>query len=179
MPVQSQTKPVEDTVAKINDELAVGSDLEFQRRWWTFERATWILLTAIVVADLLGCFGRGPLANAQIRTTDGTMDVKYERVERYSTPSVLTIQFGRSAIHDGKIQLWVSETLLKPLGNQRVIPQPSESVLDGKGILYTFAVTANPSSVEFAMQPAAPGIDDLTLQLPGSEPLKLRIYVMP
>lgn len=179
MPVETPTKPVEDSVAKINGELAVGSDLEFQRRWWRFERAMWFLLTAIVVADVLGCFGRGPLANAHTRTSDGTMDVKYERIERYSTPSVLTVQFGRSAIHDGKIQLWVSETLLKPLGNQRVIPQPSESVLDGKGTLYTFPVTPNPNSIEFAMQPASPGIRDLTLHVPGSEPLKLRIYVMP
>lgn len=179
MAVESPTKPVEDTIGKVNDELAVGSDLEFQSRWWRFERIAWIVLIAIVIADVLGCFGRGPLANAQTRASDRTMDVKYERIERYSTPSILTIQFGPSAIHDGKIQLWASEALIKPLGNQRVIPQPSESVLDGTGILYTFASTPKPNSVQFALQPSSPGIQDLTLHVPGSEPLHLRIYVMP
>jgi hypothetical protein len=34
----SSAKPVEHTIEKVNDEIAVGSDLEFQRRWWRFER---------------------------------------------------------------------------------------------------------------------------------------------
>lgn len=179
MAAASPTKPVEDSVAKVNNELAVGSDLKFQRRWWRFERAVWILLVAIVIADVLGCFGRGPLAKAHVQTTDGSMNISYERIERYSTPSMLTIHFGRTANHDGKIQLWVSDTLVKPLGNQRVIPEPSGSTLDGAGILYTFAATPDPNSVQFAMQPTIPGIQDLTLHVPGSEAIKLRIYVMP
>jgi hypothetical protein len=172
-------KPVGDTVPKINNELAVGSDIEFQRRWWRWENRIWVLFALIVVADILGCFGRGPVANAHERTSDGTMDIKYERIERYGTPSILTIQFGPNANHDGVVQLWASDSLVKPLGNQRVVPQPDSSTLDGQGILYTFKSTSKPNSIEFALEPSAPGIYPLTLRVPGAEQFHTKIYVMP
>ncbi len=174
-----KTKPVEDTVPKVNDEVAVGSDLEFQRKWWRFTRVLWMVFAAIVVADLLGCFGRGFLANAHARTNDGVMDVKYERIERFSTPSILRIEFGPTAIRDGKIQLWISDSFIKSLGNQRVVPQPEASVVGQDGILYTFSATTVPAAVEFELEPTAPGIFDLQMQVPGSEKLKLHLFVMP
>ncbi len=173
-----QTKPVEDTISKVDD-IAVGSDLEFQHKWWRFTRIMWIVFTAIVIADLLGCFGRGPLANAHVRTTDGTMEVKYERIERFSTPSILRIRFGSNAIQDGKIQLWVSDALVNSLGNQRVVPQPAASVVGQGGILYSFPATAIPAEVAFSLEPTAPGIYDLRMRVPGFEELKPKIFVMP
>jgi hypothetical protein len=173
------TTPVTDSVPKVNNELAVGDDLVFQRRWWHFERVIWVLFLAIVIADLLGCFGRGYFANAELKSTDGMTDIHYQRIERFSTPSILTVQFGPNAVHDGQVKLWVSGSLLKPLGNQRVIPQPSASILQKGGVLYTFASSSQPSSVEFALEPATFGIFPLTMQVPGSDPVNLRIYVMP
>lgn len=178
MPVP-QTKPVGDTIAKVDNELAVGADLEFQRKWWRFEFGIWIVFTAIVILDALGFFGRGYMAKAHVRAPDGSMQIKYERVERFGTPSLLTIQFGDAAIRDGKIQLWTSEDLVKSLGAQRVSPQPAESVMDHAGILYTFPATALPASAEFALQPTHPGLAHLTLRAPGQQEVKLTIFVMP
>ncbi len=178
MAAAAQTKPVVDSISKVDD-IAVGSDLEFQRKWWRFTNVMWIVFAAIVIADLLGCFGRGPLANARLRTNDGSMELKYERIERFSTPSILHIQFGPNAIHDGKIQLWVGESFIKSLGNQRVVPQPAASVIGQDGILYTFAATTIPAGVEFALEPTAPGIYNLSMRVPGSEQLNARIFVMP
>jgi hypothetical protein len=112
------TEPVHDSVARVNDELAVGSDLKFQRRWWKFERGVWIFFTLLIVLDVLGVFGRGPLAKARMRAGDGSVDVTWERVERHGTPSYMTVHFGPAAIRDGKVRLWVSESLIKELGNQ-------------------------------------------------------------
>ena len=179
MPAYSETKPVEDTVSKVNDEIAVGSDPEFQRRWSRFENVVWAFFGLFVLADLAGCFGRGPVATAEAQTKDGTLHVKYERIERFSTPSILTVEFDPSAIKNGNIQLWVSEDLVKPLGNQRVVPQPISSSLGNGGILYTFLAHGDHSSVEFALEPASPGIDQLTFRTPGGEELKLKIYVVP
>ena len=108
MATKAFTKPVENSVAKVNDEVAVGEDLEFQRKWWRFENAAWIVFTLIIVLDLSGLFGRGPLAKTQLQAVDGTIDVKYERIERTASPSIMTIQFGPSAIKDGKIRLYVA-----------------------------------------------------------------------
>ena len=51
MAAQQETKPVEDSVAKVDDDIAVGSDLEFQRAWWKFEKIAWFFLSLILLAD--------------------------------------------------------------------------------------------------------------------------------
>lgn len=172
-------EPISDSITKVNDEIAVGSDLEFQRRWWKFEHAIWIVFVCIVILDLLGVFGRGWFANAERKTPDGSMDVKYERVERFRTPSILTIRFGPNAIHDGNIQLWASDSLTGPLGAQRVIPQPARSVIGEGGILYTVPATSEPASIKFALEPSSPGVCHLSLRVPGLDALNLAITVMP
>ncbi|MCU1261683.1 MAG: hypothetical protein JWO80_4568 [Bryobacterales bacterium] len=76
MPAAIPTKRVEENVSKVNDEIAVGSDLEFQRKWWRIERTLWVVLAALLVFDVPGCFGRGSLANAE--------EVGLSRAELYS-----------------------------------------------------------------------------------------------
>jgi hypothetical protein len=180
MAVRVPTRPVEDKISKIGNELAVGEDLEFQHRWWSFEQAVWWFFTALLLLDIAGVFGRGPLAHAHAQTADGTMKIDYERVERYQTPSILTIHFGANAIRDGKIQLWVSENLIKPLGSQRIIPQPESSVLAGDGILYSWASTSKANSASFALEPASAGSQTFTLRMPATgDEIRRRVIIMP
>lgn len=179
MASEPKTKPVEDTVTRVNDEVAVGEDLEFQRKWWRFETIVWILFTIILILDLLGAFGRGYLAHAEAHAIDGSITVKYDRIERFKTPSILTVELGTGAVHDGKVRLWTSESLVTKLGNQRIIPQPLVSVVGNGGILYTFDAAQNPMSVAFALEPGNTGAYNLTLGVQGLEQLKLTIYVVP
>jgi hypothetical protein len=173
------SKPVEDSVAKVNDEVAVGEDLEFQRKWWRFENVAWTFFALIIVCDLAGLFGRGPLAKAERHTADGTIDVKYERIERTNSPSILTIQFGQSAIQNGNIQLYVSNSLVKELGTQRVIPAPQSTVVGGGGLTYTFLASRPPASVDLALQPAGPGIFDFTVGVVGAQQVHAKVVVVP
>src|SRR5438270_5845349 len=161
MPVTIEREPVQDSVPKINEELAVGCDLEFQKRWESLERVIWGFLTIFLVLSLLGVFGRGPLAKATAKAPDGSIDLKYERFERFGTPSVVTVRISPAAIKDGKVQLWVSESLIEPLGNQRVIPQPDRSEIGSGGVLYTFPASKTPASIEFQMQPSKVGASEL------------------
>jgi hypothetical protein len=179
MPVTTQSKPVEDSVPQINNEFAVGSDLGFQARWARFERIVWIFLVMFLLLSVAGVFGRGPLANAEKRASDGSIDVKYERVQRFGTPSVLTVQFPASSIRNGTVQLWADDSLVKPLGTQRVVPQPQSSVIGGGGILYTFPATTVPASVEFQTQPAVLGSSELKLRVPGKAEFTANIFVVP
>jgi hypothetical protein len=72
------TKPVGNSIARGSDEVAVGENLDFQRKWWRFENAAWAIFTLIIFLDSSGLFGRGLLAKAERRTTDGTIEVKYK-----------------------------------------------------------------------------------------------------
>lgn len=175
----TQTAPVSDSVPKINNEVAVGEDLKFQKKWWHFERAAWICFGAIVLMDLLGVFGRGPVAKAHVETADRSMDITYERIERFSTPSILTVHFGPGAIQNGKVVLWAGESLVKKLGNQRVVPQPAESRVGNGGIYYTFAAAELPAQVEFALSPSSPGTAEIQLQVPGHSEARMKIYIVP
>ena len=179
MATGSFAKPVEDSIARVNDEVAVGEDLDFQRKWWRFENFIWMLFTVIIVLDLAGLFGRGPIAKAERRSADGTIDVKYERIERTDSPSMLEIHFAQSAINDGKINIYVSESLVKELGAQRVIPAPRESAVGYGGLTYTFAATRAPATVSLALEPAGPGIYDFTIGVVGAQPVHAKVVVVP
>jgi hypothetical protein len=174
-----QTKPVEDTVPKINDELAVGEDLEFQRKWWKVERGIWIFFLLLIIADLLGAFGRGWLAKAHKVAPDNSLDITYERVERFNTPSILRVRLAPTIAHNGKAQLWASESLVKELGNQRVVPQPETSAVGQNGVLYTFPVVGPETTVEFALTPSSVGSNTVSFQSPGYQKVDLDIWVMP
>ncbi len=171
------TKPVEDSVPKVDNAVAVGENLEFQRKWWRFERAVWVVFSLIIVADIVGVFGRGPLAKARQQTSDLTLN--YERVERTSTPSIMTFRFAPSAIHNGEVQLFVSQSVIKQLGAQRISPQPEHSTLSDGGMTYTFPATSNNALVEISLEPALPGVYHFQTGLAGAELLQARVVVMP
>ena len=174
------TTPVEDSsVSKVDDEVAVGEDLAFQRKWWRFENAVWWMFGLILALDLAGAFGRGPLAKAEKRAANGSLDVKYERIERTGTPSFLSIVFGPNAVHDGQIKLFVSESVVKELGAQRVIPAPLSTEVGNGGLLYTFPALGQPAEVELSLQPTAPGKFKFLMQVPGQSPVGATVVVVP
>ena len=177
MPAAPNLKPVEDTVPMVHGEIAIGEDLEFQRRWWRFERIVWIAFALIVLLDLLGVFGKGYFAKGHIH--QGPVEVKFERVERLGTPSIMTIHFAPEAIHRGTVQLWVSESVVGDLGNRRIIPQPESSTVGNSGVSYIFPASGGRSSVLFALQPASPGVFRFALRVPGVNEIRSRVVVMP
>ena len=180
MPEVAFSKPVQaGDVSKVNDEVAVGEDLQFQKKWWRFERFIWSFFALILALDLAGAFGRGPLAHYELKASDGSLDVKYERIAREETPGILDVQFGPSVIQNGKIKLFISQSVVEELGNQRVIPAPETTAVGGGGLTYTFAATTLPASVQFALQPAKPGIFHFFIQAIGAQPVQGTVVVMP
>ena len=172
-------EPIQDSVPKVDDTVAVGEDLSFQRRWWRFERITWAIFLLILIADVLGVFGRGYLSKAERTASDHSLHVKYERTERSSTPSIITVEVGPPAVRNGQVQLRVSESLIKQLGNQRISPQPATSMLTQGGIIYSFPIHGAPAIIEFALQPSFPGLHRFSMQAVGSPEVDARIFVFP
>jgi hypothetical protein len=179
VPETEFSKPLDDTIAKVDEEVAVGEDLEFQRKWWKFEHAVWIFFTLLLMLTLAGVFGRGPIAKAERRPIDESIDVKYDRIQRTGTPSIVTVNFRSSAIRNDKVDLFVSGSMVKELGAQRVVPSPERAVVGGDGLTYTFPVSGLPSYVEFALEPTGPGLRHLTIQVVGLKPVNADIFVMP
>jgi hypothetical protein len=168
-----------DPVPKVDGELAVGEDVVFQRKWWKFERFIFSIFVLMIALDLLGAFGRGYLALAEKIVSQGAARVRYERIERAGTPSILTVDFSPAAVQHGSVQLWMSEAITQGLGTQRIIPQPTSSTLQGGGILYRCPVTSLPAKAQFALQPAHPGKFDLQIRIGSFDESRIGIVVMP
>ncbi|MBB6144545.1 hypothetical protein HNQ77_002497 [Silvibacterium bohemicum] len=172
-------KAVEDTVPKVNNEIAVGEDVEFQRKWWKFEKLVWAAFICFVLLDLAGVFGRGPLSKAHLATADGTVNVSYERVQRTGTPSTLKVEFRDRAIRNKQIRLWAGEDLVSKLGNKQIAPQPATSAVGDGGLHYTFPATTEPAEIVFSLQPPSPGLYDLSLGVDDFPAFHFKILVMP
>lgn len=171
--------PVEDSIPKVDDKIAVGEDMDFQRAWWKFESLIWTLFLCILIADILGCFGRGPLAKATRTDSAQTVTIGYERIARTGTPSVMTLRFGPGSISNGHIQLFVSQSLIKTLGAQRISPQPATSTLGNDGITYAFDASSLPATVEIHLQPVFPGLHHFRIQVAGGQPIEASTFVVP
>lgn len=180
MPEVAFATPVKPgDVTKVNDEVSVGEDLKFQEKWWRFERAVWTFFALLIVLDLAGVFGRGPVAHHQLHAPDGSTDIKYDRIAREGTPGILDIKFGPSVIQDNKIKLFISDSLVQELGTQRVIPAPASTAVGGGGLTYTFPATSLPASVQFALQPSKPGVFHFVIQVIGAQPVNGTVLVLP
>ena len=175
---QLEKKPVEDSVPRVDGKVAVGDNLDFQRKWWRFERVIWSFFLLVLVADVAGAFGRGYLANAQAKATDGSVDVKYERIERASTPSAMTIRVDPAQIHDGAVRLFVSESVIKQLGADRIAPQPAVSQLTEGGVTYTFPASGQ-AVVEMALKPTVPGRYHFDVHAVGGDDVARDVVVVP
>ena len=172
--------PVSGTeVPKVDDAIAVGEDLAFQERWWTFERVIWSLFVLILIADVLGAFGAGWLAHVQVDDPATAMHVHYDRVMRTGTPTSIALQFAPDAASNGAVKLIVSDSFIKKLGAQRVIPQPQTSAITSGSMVYTFPSGEMPGEVDFELQPSAPGLYHFTLQVPGHTAVTRSVVVVP
>lgn len=180
MAEQSLTNPVTgDEVPKVDNAVAVGEDLAFQERWWKFERVIWMLFLLVLIADVLGAFGRGWLAKAKCGGAENAMYVTYERVQRAGTPSIMKVHFAPDAIVNNEVRLFVSGSVVKELGAQRVVPQSQQSIVGNGGITYVFAAQGGDTEVQFALAPSFPGLQPFTLQVPGKQAVSHKVLVMP
>ncbi len=177
MPATMQNQPVADSVARINDEVAVGEDLGFQQRWWKFENGVWIFFALVLVCTFVGLLGRGPLATTH--RGDGLINIQYERIARTGTPNMLEVRFNQQAIRDERVKLFVSDSILKEFGAQRVVPSPLESSIGNGGVTYTFPASTPPASVRFTLQPDGPGIFHFAIGVAGQPPVTATVVVLP
>ena len=170
---------IDDSVPKVDDDIAVGEDIEFQRKWWRFETVVWSFFLLVLVADGLGLFGRGWLSKAEKHTADGSLTLHYEWVERAATPSIMSFDFGPAAIHDGAVKLYVSNSIVKELGPRRISPEPLRSEMVDGGIVYTFPGAGRNMVVQIALAPEFPGEDRFQVAVPGNNPIRGKVLIVP
>ena len=54
-------------------EIDIGYDYDFEYKWGRFERGVWLAFGLLILAGLLGLFGKGPLNKVKRTLPDGTV----------------------------------------------------------------------------------------------------------
>jgi len=162
-------------------ELEIEEDLDFQRRMWRVQQIGWALLVLVVVAALLGLFGKGPLSRAVAGRAGVPFQVEYERFGRYKAPMRMTIHIGPGVAEQGQIRLWLAREYLEAIQIQQIVPEPADVVSDGTGATYVFQVAdssaPNTVSVDFVAEQF--GLETVRIQVDEWPPLRFRQLIYP
>ena len=131
------------TVPRYGD-IEVDQDLDFQRRDWRAQRIGRIVMLAIVVAALGGAFGDGPLSSASAHSSNGHLQVDYERIARHSASLPLRVHVGPHAPGDSVVDLWIDEDYMHGLVVRDISPAPVQTRAGDRRLIYRFHL-ADPS----------------------------------
>jgi len=156
------------------DGIETGFDESFERKWIRFEHIVWVVMLAVVIAGLAGAMGRGPLARAQAAVPP--IEVEYERVVRYQTPTEIIVRFtGETGIQ----RLFVSRPLLDRLQLQSIVPQPTAAEPRADGAVLLFPQSGTSSQVTFVAQPATLGRTRSAIGVPQGPHVTFTQLVLP
>ena len=101
----------------------------------------------------------------------GISDVEYDWVERFKTPSVLSIRLEPATFQGA--YAWINRSFVDKLGLQRIGPEPALSIPQAQGIGYLFAVqqSGQPITLDFALEPAQVGFFRQEVRVAGGQQL--------
>ena len=159
--------------------IEVDQDLDFQRKDWIFERVGWIAMLLVIVAALLGLFGRGPLSDARLESSDGSLGVEYQRFERHGAPSELTLHVRRAAATDSTITVSVGEEFLRAVQVTQIVPQPARQIYLGDRTIFELEIRNDSGRVTFYTIPQAIGSRRLDVGVPGRAAIIVSQFVYP
>lgn len=153
--------------------------LSFQNRLWKIQRIGWVVMGALILASLLGLLGSGGLLNETTQhSTDGRLQVNYDRFIRFDAPGTLRLQL---AAQNSTARLWLDKDYLKALDIEWITPSPLRVSADASGLTYEFAPrapgTSLPVSIKFQTQ--AVGLLQARIRLEGGTTLSFTQFSYP
>jgi hypothetical protein len=143
--------------------LDIEQDLRFQRREWRFQRAGLVVLSAFVLAALLGVFGNGALSGGHARGP-GALAVTYERLTRAHRTSRIAIEMPAAA---GAVELVVNREYFDAVRIERLDPEPSAIDIGRGEVVFHFPPPTSSARAYTAVL-------DVVLNRPGRHPVRLR-----
>lgn len=162
-------------------DLEVHQDLEFQRRAWVVQRVGWAVMLLVVLAALLGAFGRGPLAKAQAGARGDPVWMEYERFTRHASLGTLKVHLAAGVAQNGKARVWLDRKYIQGVKIEDINPEPESVEAGQEGLVYVFSLAdpAQPTTVTFHVQYDGYGSRRGGVGLAGREPLRFSQFVFP
>ncbi|MGW7356248.1 hypothetical protein ACWGI0_06145 [Streptomyces sp. NPDC054802] len=134
--------------------LEIDDSEAFHRKEQTFERVGWAALALLLVAACLGVFGDwGPVASATAKSPGGVVTMEYNRFDRYTARTDLTITAGAAAVEEGEVVLTLSSDWVDGAGIEQITPEPDSWESGPDGLQLTFTTASAPLSVQVSYRP--------------------------
>lgn len=152
--------------------------LHIQQRHWRLERIGWVLFLLIVLLAVLGVFSQGVLSLTTARSADGALAVEYQRFERNSAASEITV---RLQGEPGEvIQLDITGNLLDRFAIESIQPEPlgSESLRDGLRLSFRTDGEGD-AAVYLAVRAAALGSSNSRFAVTGAPSIAVDQFIYP
>jgi len=161
-------------------ELQIEEDAQFQEREWKVERAGWLVMGLVILATLLGLFGRGPLSQAMASGPQG-FQVNYERFARNQSPLELRVRLPLQAFSEGEARLWIERQYLELFEIEDIVPEPDSVEFGPERVIYIFRVaeTGGPLAVRLDLRPRNSGLAQGRLGWDEANPLAFTQLIYP
>lgn len=165
---------------RVNDELEVGYDLVFERRFHYAEIAGRAFLVLVVALALSGLLGRGPFSHESVRTPGGGLSVDYEPVARYDTPTQVTLHL-HPVPGQSTSTVVIDTGFIEPMGLTAMEPTPLASVAHRGGLALTFGVqqTRADTLVRLELKPSVVGPVSMSATVDDAHPLTWTQVILP
>jgi hypothetical protein len=169
-----------DTVSRTED-IEVGCDLAFERRWWRIQRIGWFILVLLLIGGVVGLFGHGPLSKATLNVPGSDLRICYQRLARRETPTALELRLGKTALASGQLRLRLNQTLVEKMQLKQIVPAPlkAEPLADGVRFIFQTDPSRDSALVYFAENPTTPGFVDAEIAIDDEAPVHFRQFIYP
>lgn len=166
--------------AQVGD-LQIDQDLKYQHRAWVWQRIGVAMLVLIILAALLGLFGKGPLSERAMGQAGSPLHLEYERFARFQSPQTLRVYASGEASNQNQLRIFISRSYAEATLFQNINPPPIKVEAAAQYLIYTFHTSSEnrPVLVIFAYSPQTFGRLRGRLGLGTGEYLDFEQFVYP
>ncbi|HVE78771.1 MAG TPA: hypothetical protein VNA89_07910 [Gemmatimonadaceae bacterium] len=151
------------------------------RREWRVQRVGWVVMALLVAAALAGAFGRGPLAEAKVRSPSGLLEVDYQRLTRHESSAAIDVAIDAARLPTREARLWVDREYLSGVSLDRVVPEPerSETGRDRVTMVFPIASGERTARVQLQMKVGDPWLRRIRMGVEGGDSVEVTQFVYP
>ncbi|MCZ4059145.1 hypothetical protein O3W44_08720 [Pantoea sp. LMR881] len=157
----------------------VKESMWWQRFEWRVQRFGYLILVLIMIAGACGAFSKGFISNQNASSSDGRLQVRYERFGRLD--STMDISMHLTQLQGKEYQITLQGQQLDDLQIQTLQPQPDEAWSDKNTLILRWHPRSNQqnATVWLTAQPKSYGRFPLTIQLDDRSKVNITSLVYP
>jgi hypothetical protein len=151
---------------------------EFQVRSWKVQRVSWVLLYAVIVASMLGAFGRGGFFHiGGAGTESGGVEVRYERFGRIGTSSRLQVHLSKVARSGDAGEVAFSREFISDISLDGITPEPRRWATTPTELVLTYS--GDERWLDVLYSPRSPGFLRVTVRRDDMTPVSFTQFIYP